>query len=36
VRGVLEHLGRTKGVLDEELRTYIQKALNNSRTACER
>jgi hypothetical protein len=36
VRGVIDHLARTKGVLDEEMRACIRKTLNNSRTACER
>jgi hypothetical protein len=36
VRGVLERLGRTKGVMEDELRTYIRQVLKNARTACER
>jgi hypothetical protein len=36
LRDVLEHLARTRGVLDEPLREYIRTALGSARTNCER
>jgi hypothetical protein len=36
LRNVLEHLARTRGVLDEPLREYIRTALGSARTNCER
>lgn len=36
LRSVLEHLARTRGVLDEPLREYIRAALGSDRTNCER
>jgi len=36
LQDVLEHLARTRGVLDEPLRGYIRAALGSARTTCER
>jgi hypothetical protein len=36
LRNVLEHLARTRGVLNEPLREYIRTALGSTRTNCER
>jgi hypothetical protein len=36
LRNVLEHLARTRGVLDEPLHEYIRTALGSARTSCER
>jgi hypothetical protein len=35
LRNVLEHLARTRGVLDEPQREYIRTALGCARTTCE-
>jgi hypothetical protein len=36
LRNIIEHLARTRGVLDEPLREYIRAALGSDRTNCER
>lgn len=35
LRNILEHLARTRGVLDEPLREYIRTTLGSARTNCE-
>jgi hypothetical protein len=36
LRNVLEHLARTRGVLDDPLREYMRTAMGSARTNCER